>query len=1242
MSKSSSSKKDRRQKEEPKASPAKKKKTVRKLQVVKLEDRIAPSMVSGLVDPGAAQDMGDDDDRSQKHGKVVETSLDGQKIDKLDHSGANQHGQDNDSRDKNDNSQRGQHGQGGAHQHGGDRDNQGEHKGQFKDHSKDFFDKKVDTGSTSDDTESDKSAAKTLSQVDTAVATSPENNSQEPSVATAAQGLNQSADSISDTSGQDYVDQEVQSWKESEWATPLDNGSVQLQPPEGMTIDEGIANFPVDAANDFLPLPEAVQIQEDGSLKVDLPEGTQILAESNTVILPPDTVKIEQIPVEFNAFVNPDGSTSVVYPFDGVTVDAQSNTLVINNELANEIAPSYVEIQDDGSVDVTLPPETVVLDSGELVIPAESLGYLDTPVPESLSELDFATANADGSVSLEVPSAVVVDEGIAVVPHAGVDGLLALPENVTINNDGSMDVKVPEGTTYDSETNALTIPPEEIKLGEIPQGVVAITAPDGSVTVTLPDGMSYDAAASTVTLDNYWANEVVPDAVVIQPNGSVAVELPPETQVSADGKELTIAAEYNTFLDISAPDYVHDSSFAIANGDGSYTVTPPQGVEVVNGQLQFSASAVPEQLPLPENITLSDEGTMLVAVPEGSVFNQEENSITLPAESVHMAEVPEAVAPVLNEDGTITAYLQNGMTFNEDTGVIEVDNYWTNELIPTQVEVQTDGSVMVALPSDTEIKSDGSFIISAESSTFLEEPQPDYAVNGPEWVTVEANGAVTVEPLQGVQVNAETGIVTMSVEVLSAEFSDQILGEVEFKDDGTMEIVVPQGTTFDANENALTFSAASINISELPSQVEVYLNPDGTATAYLPDGMTFDANTGTIQVDNYWVNEFVPPSVYVTTDGQVLVDMPATTQFYSDGSFTIPTADADFINSPEPDYVLNGPEWITSDAAGSITVEPPAEVVVDPEAGTATIPLATVNAEFAELIPENLTLNIDGSASIATPEGTVFDAATNTIQMPPGSVHLYEIPSGIQAGITENGTVIVVLQPGMSFDATTGNVRLENNVVNQILPPMLQVQPSGHLTVTLPAGTQYHSNGSFTVPAPSANFVSSNNYSQTEQSQTSSRYNLRDNGHHTRSDFSSRPDRHLYSSTGRFSIPGASAGTVSTPSFASATPAADTSTPTPSSTPTASSSADSASSTTVNPNIESTATASAVNESATFQNVDFASTDAEGSVTITPPTDMSVNTESGVVTMPVEVMNEAFAQQIPEEITLNDNGTMTV
>jgi hypothetical protein len=694
---------------------------------------------------------------------------------------------------------------------------------------------------------------------------------------------------------------------------------------------------------------------------------------------------------------------------------------------------------------------------------------ISEPPPEYVSDLDWAEYNEDGSVTCETPEGCHVEDGIATFSCDSLDENLNIPEEFTINPDGSMDVQVPEGTLYDAELNALTFPEGEVHSDELPQEMVPHENPDGSLTATLPDGMEYNEDTGAVHMDNYWANEVCPDSCMVEENGDFSVALPEDTQIASDGSEFTIPAEQINFVDTPTPDYVHDADFSSANGDGSYTLEPPSDFTLTEGTLEVPFEAIGEHIPMPDEVTLNADGTMDYALPEGSQFDSDTGTLTFPEGTVHLSEVPEGLEASYNEDGTVSVVLPDGIEFNADANSCHCDNYWTNEVTPDAIEFSESGTLSIDLPSTAEYQDDGSIQIPAESADFLENPEPTILADGPDWAQGNPDGSVSFDVPESYTVDVDAGTVTAPIETFNSDYADAYPEDFTINPDGSSTHQLSDGTQWDAEAGSLTFPAGEMHMDEIPEGIEASLAEDGSISVILPDGMEYDAEANAVNMDNYWTNEVTPECVEYGTDGSVICDLPHDTQYHEGGDFTVPVDSVDFVENPDPGYVADPPEYMDVHSDGSYTIEPPEGMTLDAEQGTVTMTADSFQEQMPE--DEGTTFNADGSSDHLLPEGTTFSAEAGTISFPPGEMHMNEIPEGISAELGDDGGIIVTLPDGMEYNAETNSVHMDNHWTNEVIPDAMEFTADGNMQFDLPEDTQYHDGGEFTVSAESADFL---------------------------------------------------------------------------------------------------------------------------------------------------------------------------
>lgn len=875
----------------------------------------------------------------------------------------------------------------------------------------------------------------------------------------------------------EFVDDGPGEWQEPDWVTANADGSVDIMPPEGVTVDPdaGIANFPVDVANEELPLPEDTIITPDGGLEMPLPEGAEYLQESNQLLIPQGSVSLDEIPEGIEAYEAPDGSVMVNLPDQGIEIDPESGTVHFDNHFANEFTPENVEILEDGSVNIQFPEDGVEYnDDGSIHMSAQASQFMDSPPPEYYGEMDYAEYQPDGSVNIMPPEGVTVEGGICEMPHDLANEHLEMPQEFELHADGTSSFQLGENVEYNADINGLIFPEGEIHLEEIPEGIDAHINPDGTTTVMLQDGMQYDAEANCVKMDNYWTNEVTPDNMQFSEDGICSIALPEGTEFYEDGS-FNIPADHVDFMEQQPPEYVADCDWAEPTANGDYHMTPPEGfnVDPQMGELSCEHQFIDEHIPHPEEVQFNADGTMTVSLPDGTEFN--DGQLKFPEGSMNINEIPPEVQPVLHEDGSITVTLQDGMEFNPDTNSVNLDNYWTNELSPEPVNYSPDGVLTVDLPQDCEFHDDGSFTIPEGHCDFIQDPDPAYCTQGPDWVEPNPDGSVSLVANEHFESFPEDGQIQMNADYINDGFEDYKPDGVTFNDDGTMTAQVPQGTLYDAEANALTFPQGEMHMNELPQELNAQLNDNGSITVNLQDGMDYNPETGSVHFDNYWTNELTPDCTEFTPEGQVIVDMPHDCHFYEDGSVSIPPESCDFIEQPYPEYVNEGPDWVNDNPDGSVTVMPPEGIEVNAQEGYLSMDFETAQAELGgDLIPEELTLNSDGTVSMSIPDDIQFefDAQSNTFTLTetPENFNINEVPDFLSAEYDANGNVVVSLPEGVTFDADSGSLILSNELVNEMAPEPIEFTPEGEFKIHLPEDTQYFEDG-FVISSDSADFL---------------------------------------------------------------------------------------------------------------------------------------------------------------------------
>lgn len=430
--------------------------------------------------------------------------------------------------------------------------------------------------------------------------------------------------------------------------------------PDGVTIDENTGEITVTIPEDATP-GEKITVP----VEVTYPDGTKDNVDVTVTVTdkdngvfepgyedgsgkPGDDVKIDK-PVfkdkDGNPAEAPEGTTfgpGENTP-DGVTIDENTGEITVTiPEDANPGDKITVPVEvtyPDGSkdnVDVTITvdePEQPEAKDNEKYEPEYDGG---TGQPGDDVKIDKPTFKDGDNNEVEVPS------GTTFTPGENA------PEGVTVNEDGSIDVTIPEDATPGDK---ITVP-------------VVVTYPDGTkdnvevtVTVTAKDATPVTPVAPTETNPSSGASADDPASCELPPYVTVTETEGVEYKVTVDGKELTPDAEGKyvyeygqtvkveatpaagyTFPDgatttwtwttkqnevCEAPETKDNENFEPGYEDGSgkpgddVTVdkpvfkdnngeetTPPEGTKFEKGE------------GAPENVTVNEDGSITVKVPE--------------------------------------------------------------------------------------------------------------------------------------------------------------------------------------------------------------------------------------------------------------------------------------------------------------------------------------------------------------------------------------------------------------------------------------------------------------------------------------------------------------------------------------------------------------------------------------------------------------------------------------------------
>ncbi|MCY3077152.1 YPDG domain-containing protein [Aerococcus mictus] len=640
-------------------------------------------------------------------------------------------------------------------------------------------------------------------------------------------------------------------------------------------------------------LPEGVTVKEDGTLTVKVPNGAK------------DGSDIE-VPVT----VNPDGSLDVKIPEnakDGVEVKVP-------------VKVTYP----DGTSD-TVDAKVAVVDQSQKVQP----------------KYDDKTGTPGQEVPVEKPNFTDKDNKPTKVPEGtkyelGKDA----PQGVTVNPDGSLSVKVPEGAkdgdvitvpvkvtypdgTTDTVNAKVTVKDQSQKVE--PKYEDKTGTPGQEVPVEKPNFTDKDNKPTKVPEGTkYELGKDAPQGVTVNPDGSLSVKVP---EGAKDGDVITVPVKV-TYPDgttdtVNAKVTVKDQSQKVEPKYEDKTGTPGQEVPVEKPNFtdkDNKPTKVPEGTKYelgkdaPQGVTVNPDGSLSVKVPEGA---KDGDVIAVPVKVTY----PDGTTDTVEAKVTVVDQSQKVQPkYDDKTGTpgkeakVDKPNFTDKDGNPTKtpegtkyelgkdapqgVTVNPDGSLSVKVPEGAK---DGDVIAVPVKVTY-----PDGTTD-----TVEAKVTV-VDQSQKVQpkYDDKTGTPGKEAKVEKPNFTDK----------GGNPTKTPEGAKYELGKDA-------------PQGVTV--NPDGSLTVKVPEGAK-DGDVITVPVKVTY-----PDGTTDTVEAKVTV--------------------VDQSQKVEPKY---------GDKTGTPGQEVPVEKpnFTDKDGKTTPAPEGT-KYELGKDAPEGVTVHPDGSLTVKVPEG---------------------------------------------------------------------------------------------------------------------------------------------------------------------------------------------------------------------------------------------------------------------------------
>nr|RAW04288.1 hypothetical protein DBT41_08705 [Aerococcus urinae] len=712
--------------------------------------------------------------------------------------------------------------------------------------------------------------------------------------------------------------------------------------------------------------PQGVTVKPDGSLTVKVPEG----AKDGDVITVPvkvtypdgttDTVNAKVTVSDQSQTVEPKYKDNVGTPGSSVKVDQPEFTGKDGNptkapegtkyELGKD-TPQGVTVNPDGSLKVKVPEGAK--DGDVITVPVKVTypdGTSDTvnakvTVKDQSQTLEPKYKDKVGKpgeeVPVEQPNFTDKDGNPTTAPEGtkyelGKDS----PQGVTVNPDGSLKVKVPEGAkdgdviivpvkvTYPDGTsdtvNAKVTVKDQSQTVE-PKYKDKVGTPGSSVKVDQPeftgkDGKTTPAPEGT----KYELGKDAPQGVTVNPDGSLTVKVP---EGAKDGDVITVPVKV-TYPDgttdtVEAKVTVKDQSQTVEPKYGDKVGTPGASVKV--DQPEFTGkdgktTPAPEGTKYelgkdaPQGVTVNPDGSLTVKVPEGA---KDGDVITVPVKVTYPDGTTDTVeAKVTVKDQSQTVEPKYGDKVGTPGASVKVDQpeftgkdgkttpapegtkYELGKDAPQGVTVNPDGSLTVKVPEGAK---DGDVITVPVKVTY-----PDGTSDTVNAKVTVSDQSQTVEP----KYKDKVGTPGSSVKVDQPEFTG--------KDGKTTP--APKGTKYELGKDA-------------PQGVTV--NPDGSLTVKVPEGAK-DGDVITVPVKVTY-----PDGTSDTVNAKVTV---------SDQSQTVEPKYKDKVGTPGSSVKVDQPEFTDKD--GKTTPAPE---------GT--------KYELGKDAPQGVTVNPDGSLTVKVPEG---------------------------------------------------------------------------------------------------------------------------------------------------------------------------------------------------------------------------------------------------------------------------------
>ncbi len=804
--------------------------------------------------------------------------------------------------------------------------------------------------------------------------------------------------------------------------------------------------------------PEGVTVNKDGSLTVKVPEGAK---DGDVITVPvkvtyPDgttdtveakvTVKDQSQKVEpayTPETAKPGETKKVAKPSftgkDGQKVDEPKDAKYTAPDKDAKDLPKGVTVKEDGTLTVKVPNGAKDGSDIEVPVTVNPDGSLDVKIPENAKDgvevkVPVKVTYSDGTTDPVNAKVTVVDQSQKVEPaytpetakpgetkkvakpsFTGKDGQKVdepkdakytapdkdakdLPKGVTVKEDGTLTVKVPNGAKDGSDIEVpVTVNPDgslDVKIPENAKDGVEVKVP---VKVTYPDGTSDTVDAKVAVVDQSQKVQPKYDDKTGTPGQEVPVEKPNFTD--KDNKPTKVPEGTKYELGKDAPQGV------TVNPDGSLSVKVPEGAK------DGDVITVPVKVTYPDGTTDTVNAKVTVKDQSQKVEPKYEDKTGTPGQ-----EVPVEKPNFTDKD-------------NKPTKVPEGTKYELGKDAPQGVTVNPDGSLNVKVPEGAK---DGDVITVPVKVTY-----PDGTTDTVEAKVTVVDQSQKVEPKYG----EKTGTPGQEVPVEKPVFTDKDGNPTKTPEGAKYELGkdAPQGVTVNPD------GSLSVKVPEGAKDGDVIAVP---VKVTYPDGTTdtveakvtvvdqsqkvqpkYDDKTGTpgkeakVDKPNFTDKDGNPTKTPEGTKHELGKDAPQGVTVNPDGSLSVKVPegakDGDVIAVP---VKVTYPDGTTDTVEAKVTVVDQSQKVqpkYDDKTGTPGKEAKVEKPNFTD----------KGGNPTKTPEGAKYelgkDAPQGVTVNPDGSLTV-KVPEG-----AKDGDVITVPVKVTYPDGTTDTVEAKVTVVDQ-------------------------------------------------------------------------------------------------------------------------------------------------------------------------------------------------------------------